>query len=110
MTTTQKQFDHSEMLPALELLGFSGEDTTRLGWQILPGSQDNMGKYLENLAHSLQDCASDAFLIRSAGEDVVIYGPTGYGIVDHRFGSLEYAFPYSEGQSFESMTKLHKVA
>ena len=110
---TFKQDQIEDTARKLLCLGLVGADVVRLARRIVEGKGNESYEQLgEVLANSCRETIGEEldFLVRFVDSDMVVYGPTGYAVVDHVMGTLEFAFPYGRGQSFDSMTAHHAAA
>lgn len=95
----------------IAVLGLKGFDTYRLARRLVEGKDPcNIEEFAFVLHNSCRDTIRGGhnYLLRSAGEDLVIYGPKGFVVYNHVEGVLEGARAYTKGESFESMTALYR--
>jgi hypothetical protein len=92
----------------LAVLGLIGNDAYKLAKRINEGTKGKtVAKYCEILEKACQNTIQSGgnVFIRSAGGDVVLYGPNGYIVVDHTAGWLDYAYTYKGGRNFYTHTR-----
>lgn len=97
----------------IAVLGLVGNDTTRLAKRFVEGKHPCTIEEFANVLHnSCRDTINDDqdYLLRTAGEDLVIYGPRGFAVYNHVEGVLEVARTYRSGESFASMTGIYQQA
>lgn len=109
---TIKSDSIAQLAARFACLGFSQADTDRLAKRIHEGPG---GKSLHVFADIVHNSCRDSleqdqdFLLRVTGPDLLLYGPKGYAVVDYNLSHVEFAFPYSERQSFADMTRPYRM-
>jgi hypothetical protein len=108
---TDKQFRISQIAYNLSALDLSGSDTDRLAKRVQEGQGSfTREKFADILNHACRETVAEEedFLIRFIEQEIIIYAPCGYAIIDPIVGEVEFCYLYgTDGECFESMTAHH---
>jgi hypothetical protein len=93
----------------LAVLGLSGKDARRLAQRIIEGSSGLSDEdYIGRLQYACRTTYGNThkLFFRKVQNDLTIFGPKGYVIVDFVAGWVDFAYTYRKGQTFERATRL----
>jgi hypothetical protein len=98
---TLKQARVSEIHSRLTALGLADPDLYRVSRRLSEGTYGDTEGLIEILA---RNCQHSDLYCKVRGDDLVLYGLTGYAIVDSKTCEIQYCLPYSPEETLDRAT------